>query len=429
MAAEGSSSHIESHHRLGVIYKVVILLYILTVVVLSYRVGLTFAAKSAGFVVVGLFLFRVIGKGERIFFPIEYRLLVAWALIGIVSSMISRDPAASVPRIMTMIQVFPIGFVISNLVYWNGDSRFYWLGIVASAVLSGVITLASPMQFTGIDGRLFGTLANANAFAALLAVGVAIALSVIAGTKNIVVRAFCVGLAAFLVYLVARTGSRMGMLATLVGVVVVAVCFQVSRQGKGVTRSAAILVFGLVVVVGSITYLSSSEYGERLAALKTSAIEGDFSASGDTSLSSRARLYKKAFELTLDDPLLGVGLDVFRTAGIEFKTIGNNAHSNYMEILASTGFLGAPIYFAMYLFWWRRLLRSRVALKQERLVFRYSVSVALAAQMLVFDLAWVTYYEKLVWMILAGLIADVHLVSRNVRPERSFNVAWRRTSR
>lgn len=404
-----------TRERIGIVYKAAILIYLLAVVVMSYQEGMTAFAKGAGLGLALLFVFRALASGERVFVPAEYRFLVAWLIVCIISSAFSAAPETALPRVLTLLQVFPIAFVISNLIVWNGDSRFYWLGLVFAAGTSGVITLLSPAQFMGLDGRLFGTLGNANAFAALLAVSVAICLAVFMGVRALVVRAVCLVLAAFFLYLVGRTGSRMGMLASLVAVITIAVCFQVSRKGKGLGVSLAILIFGGLIVAGSIVYLSSSEFSDRLVALTTSAQKGDFRAAGDMSLYNRARLYKKALELTLEHPLLGVGLDVFRTAGLEFHTIGNNSHSNYMEILASTGFIGAPLYFAMYYCWWSRLLKARVLLQDARYASRFAMAAAIAGLVLVLDIAWVTYYEKLVWLVLAGLIAESNLLSRAAR--------------
>lgn len=401
--------------KLGLIYKAAIAAYIFTVVILSYREGMTVFAKGAAIVLAGLFVFRAATSGEKIFFPIEFRLLFAWFMVGLVSSALSQESATALVRVITLLQVYPIAFIIANLLYWNGDTRFYWLTLVVAGVASGLITLSDPMRFSGEDGRIFGTLANANAFAALLAVAVAVCLGAITGTTNVILRLGGLALAGFFLYLVARTGSRMGMLASVGAAVVVMLCFRASRRGRGATRTIAILLFGCLLVGGILYYLGSSEYADRLQALTAGARKGDLGATGDTSLYNRVLLYKKAFELALSHPLLGVGLDVFRTAGIQFRQIGNNSHSNYMEILASTGLIGAPIYFAMYYFWWRRLWRSRVALSNVELASRFAIAVAVAAQMLVFDLAWVTYYEKLTWLVLSGLIVESHLISRSLR--------------
>lgn len=393
-------------------------------VVLSYREGLTMFAKGAGLVLVALYVFRAVSSGEKIFLPREYLLLMAWFLVGVVSSTISSAPGTAFDRVLTLAQVLPVAFIISNFIYWNGDTRFYWLALVGAAVLSGILTLSSPFQFTGIDGRLFGTLGNANAFAALLAVGIALSLGAALGKKNILVRITCLALAAFFLYLVTRTGSRMGMLASLAAAVAVAVCIQMGSKGRGLLRSTWFLLIGAAIVAAIVYVLSSSEFADRLEALTSAAEKGDFGAVGDNSLLNRAMLYKKAFELAMENPILGVGLDVFRTAGIEFRTIGNNSHSNYMEVLASTGLIGFGLYYAIYYSWWSRLAKARVLLEGSSASDRYAMAVAVAAVILVLDVAWVTYYEKLSLLVIAGLIAEVNMLSRVAQGGAADSSRW-----
>lgn len=406
--------------RLGVVYKLAVLLYILAVVVFSYREGMTFYAKVAGVALAGLFLFRCVLKRERIFFPVEYRLLFVWLLVGVVSSSLAKDPSATVPRLLTLAQVYPLAFITSNILVWNGDTSFYWLTIVAATLVSGLITLTGGNEFIGLDGRLFGTLGNANAFAALLAACFTICLAtVVMGGRSLLVRGCALLIAGFCLYLVGRTGSRMGMLACMVAGMAVAMCFQAGRRNPRLVQVAGILVIGAVLVGGSIYYFSGSEFADRLAALAAAAKGGDFSSVGDNSLSNRALLFRKALEMGLDNPLLGVGVDVFRTAGLSLHQIGNNSHSNYVEIFASTGLVGVIAYFSMYYYWWVRLFRSRSVLADPHYRARYAMVVAMAALVLVLDLAWVTYYVKLVWLILAGVIAEANMLSRTARVMRS----------
>lgn len=397
--------------RLGIVYKVAILAYVLAVVILSYRDGLTFFAKGAALVLAGLFLLRAIASGEKVFLPVEYKLLFGWLIVAVVSSAISASPETAFSRILTLLQVYPIAFVLSNMIVWNGDTRFYWLCIVTAAALSGVVTIANPAQFSDLDGRIFGTLDNANAFAALLAVSIGLTLSQVANTRSMLVRLLCLGLVAFFAYLVGRTGSRMGMLASFAAVVTVVICYQAGRKGRLVGKTVFLLGLGAAVVAGGAFLLTSSEFADRYAALQLSLETGDFRASGDMSLYGRARLYQKGFEIFLANPLLGVGLDVFRTAQLEFRTIGNNSHSNYLEILAGTGLVGGICYFAMYYHWWSKLMGARALLREPGMAVHMTAAFTIAVVVLVQDVAWVSYYEKLTLLVLAGLIAEVNLLA------------------
>jgi O-antigen ligase len=398
------------HGQLGLFYKLAVLAYILAVVLLSYRDGLTIFAKAAGLLLVGLFFFRAISKDSKVFFPVEYKLLAAWVLIAVVSSALSTEPKVALTRLITLLQVYPISFLLTNFLLWNGDTRFFWTFMVGAAALSGGISLANPEEFVDLDGRMFGTLDNANAFAALLAISIGVTLAGLATTRSIVRKLLFLALVGFFFYLVARSGSRMGMLASFAAAVAVTLSAQAGRKGKAFSRLALVVVLGAVIVAGGIYVWNSSEFSNRYAALLTSIETGDFSAAGDLSLYGRALLYERAFELFLTSPLIGVGLDVFRTAGMEFRTIGNNSHSNYAEMLAGTGMIGAICFYAIHYSWWSRLLRAKALLQNRQMAFHVMTGFTVAVIILVHDVAWVSYYEKLTMLAIAGLIAEAHIV-------------------
>ncbi|MCZ7637774.1 MAG: O-antigen ligase family protein [Verrucomicrobia bacterium] len=71
----------------------------------------------------------------------------------------------------------------------------------------------------------------------------------------------------------------------------------------------------------------------------------------DASTASRLFFYVDGLQILASRPLTGVGLSQFQ-AHSEF---GLYAHSQYMEILANTGPVGALLYFTTYVLAWRRL--------------------------------------------------------------------------
>jgi O-antigen ligase len=402
---------------LGRPYKVAIFAYVLAVVLFSYREGLTWPAKVAAVLLLGCFVLKYVVGGDRLIFPVPYKLLGAWFFVGIIASAISPELDASVPRILTLAQLFPVAFIVSNLIYRNGSAAFYWVILGVAAIASGVVTLLDPYRFSTIDGRLFGTLGNANTFAVLLVAGVAVSLAGFSGARAIWLKVACGAGGAFFLYLVVGTGSRTGMLASLVVVAISAWRYRLagttSRAGVGRTLSWVLVATALVGV--SLYVVTSSEFVQRLSNLFSALENKDFGSVGDNSLKARSMLYVKAFELFLDSPLIGVGLDVFATAGIDYRRIGNNSHSNYMEILSSTGLVGALLYFAIYAHLWRRLLVMAKVLRGGQYDARVTLVMALSAAFIVIDLSFVTYYAKVTWVIFAGVIAELSLLERAAR--------------
>jgi O-antigen ligase len=298
----------------------------------------------------------------------------------------------------------------------NGDGRFYWEAIVAAGLISALQAVFDPIRFSTVDGRVFGTLGNANTFAILLVGVVSIGMAIFVGSRQLSRQLFGLVIAGFFFYLVAKTGSRMGILASLVSIVIAVWSYQYHWQGRRLSRNLYWLLIGGGIIAASIFIAMSGDFAMRLNALFSAVETGDFSGVGDNSLSGRAALYKKAFDLFLGSPLIGIGLDGFSTAGLGYRQIGNNAHSNYMEILCSTGLLGALSYFSIYAYWWSRLHSLRLALRGSASAGRLTLLMSLAGAILVIDLAFVTYYTKITWLLFAGIIGEMQLLNRAVRP-------------
>ena len=74
-------------------------------------------------------------------------------------------------------------------------------------------------------------------------------------------------------------------------------------------------------------YINTDLYG-RMSQLK------------DVSDNSRIPLYKKAFQLFLENPIFGIGLDQFKNR----NAFGVMSHSTYAEMLCDLGLVGSVIY-------------------------------------------------------------------------------------
>ncbi|MCL4779483.1 MAG: O-antigen ligase family protein [Gammaproteobacteria bacterium] len=413
---------------LGVVYRGAVWLYVVAVVLLSFQQGLTAYAKGAGVVIICLFFFYAVSHGSRVSFLREYKVLLAWFLFAVVSSFLSGSPEAALPKIITLIQVFVVGFVITNFIIWNGSSTFYWAAIVLAALVSGAITLADPVSFSSIDGRIYGTLDNPNNFAAMMAMCVGLCLAVALGKGATLLRILSGALVLVFFYLVVRSGSRTGMIASVAGVSILMTCWYASEKRKWVGRRMAVGVVALAIVAGTGAYLASSEFSARLFRLVTLLESGDLDSTKETSLSNRVWMLRRAMRIAVDNPILGAGLDAFKTeqytAG---RQVGFNSHSNYVEIAASTGFVGAFIYFSMYYIWIAQLWRIRRILAEEKMAAKYARIVACVALLTILDLGQVTYYHKIPWLLMAGFIADLHLL--NVRIGRTFGAVVNRPRR
>ncbi len=96
--------------------------------------------------------------------------------------------------------------------------------------------------------------------------------------------------------------------------------------------------------------LEDTNVGKRFANFYN---QSNGSISGAAEDNIRYQMYQDGWNMTLEHPVFGVGLGNF---GQHFWT-GQVSHSNYMEPLATTGFVGFVLYQSIYVIFFYRALR------------------------------------------------------------------------
>jgi O-antigen ligase len=105
----------------------------------------------------------------------------------------------------------------------------------------------------------------------------------------------------------------------------------------------------LIIIVGIFIFqLLPTQYVERLSTLSEISLSSDPQLSSDDSLRGRYSENLAAWRMFLDNPLLGVGLNNYKSHYLEYskeigldpRLEGRSPHSIYLEILSELGFLG-----------------------------------------------------------------------------------------
>ena len=92
--------------RIDFLSFLIILVYFLTLVLFSYEEGETLYAKIAAVVLVMYFLMKqVVGKGNRLEFPAEYRILIGWFTWSIFSFLTAINQDIAFNKAITLFQV------------------------------------------------------------------------------------------------------------------------------------------------------------------------------------------------------------------------------------------------------------------------------------------------------------------------------------
>ena len=410
-----------------------LMLAIASTVLISQMLG----GNTVNFVITALFvaitfvIAMIENRPFRLFPP--FVLLALWLCFALISSMMATDVDLALARVIQMIQILVLVTVAANVIIWRGRSEVFSLVYILAAVFSyvgslagtgfGIIDVTVVAEENAAD-RVRGLTTNANEFGTLMVQAQLAA--ILLGVQVRARYARYLTLFAFLLLGIAviHSGSR----TALVGMIVlVAGCSWIFRIWRIKNVAKALAMLTLVSIFASITYVSLEDNDlvrnrvesflsnesitaryENLLALITSGGDIDETDTAvEGSISQRVQYARYAWEAAASMAPLGMGLHNFTVA------YGGYAHSNYLEILATTGFLGLFTFICIYICMYMSAYRMRGKRHENPLLIRvYIVSVAV---LMIMDLATVTYYSKPFWLFVAIAISSV-LVSRD-RPK------------
>lgn len=187
------------------------------------------------------------------------------------------------------------------------------------------------------------------------------------------------------------TASKKGLFIGIVMPVVIWLSFDesISKKLRNILLAiiAGVAFFAIVSQFSDIT----SELLRRTS-LFTSMFSGG--STEDMSTVGRLTLYQNAWQIFLNNPIWGVGLDGFRYANTGYMA-GFYAHCNYTELLADLGCVGFCVYYS---------LLGSIVVRLTRLIrsgIRESIPyLGLCGAILLLDIAQVSYYNEITQMLI-----------------------------
>lgn len=367
-----------------------------------------------GAVLVFYYILMLVKRKHPLPPPLEYRAFFLWFLWATLASLLASNIDLSWDRLLTIVQVVVVSFCIYSLIVWQTTAFSFWTSFTLAVMISSAVTLHDPGAYVGTDGRIAGTVGNANLFSVVLNVALAVTLVNSAKSRTLILRAIFLGIAAFLFYMIAETGSRKGMIGSILVLMIVSALLAANIRRKSAAQFVGAVLISLLLLIGAGTFLATSQHANRLEGLVVAAETGDPSK-GDNSLGVRAALAKSAFNEAVRHPILGIGLANFRDLqiGLLEKT-GTYSHSNYLEILVSTGIPGLLLYTSIYFILLYKLYTLRECVYHDHLVGPFAICSALILMIMAFDFAMVSYYDKSQWLLLSGVIAQIELLRRKL---------------
>lgn len=353
----------------------------------------------------------------------EVKIYLAWLLwttMGVFGLTTFAEKFFFWERLLTIYQVWALMLIVSGFVRSQRTLSFVLLMFLLGAIIVGGYSwmtgefrrVASQVRY----GRVEGLAGNANSFAILMVYATACLgyfwmLPTRSFWARLMKRVLLVQIALLLMYGTMLSGSRKGALAlVLLYAAWVFFCYRRDIVRKPVVLVTVVIAaaIGIIAVVG---YIQTSELGRRFQqsfeGFRTGGVSGGL---GD----ARSRLYRAAGRMIAENPFTGVGLDCFRV----HSGMGAPAHSEYAEIPADTGLVGAAIYFSWYIVFLVRLIKIR-KWTQDPLQWKIT-GLALAMFLVVCILnfgAWI-YHSKVAFLFLGCFWGYTMVIWREIRDSR-----------
>jgi oligosaccharide repeat unit polymerase len=259
-------------------------------------------------------------------------------LIWLTASVLwSADPVRSLAELWKYPICLGIFVALATLVRKPATVRLLVAAFVAGALITALAALAGfsggPVNSLPAEGRIQGGTGDPNVLAAAMIAATALAAGLMTGTRRVSLRLALLACIAVFGLAAAGSGSRGGIIAAVVAILSALIVMRGGRRA----------VFGMaafVLVAGAFQVLTSSSDASRLTSF------------GDRS-DGRDELWRIGWEMFVDHPLVGVGLNnyvpsapeyVLHPGGLNFIHLIVEkpvvVHNTYLQFLAETGVVG-----------------------------------------------------------------------------------------
>jgi O-antigen ligase len=409
--------------------KLVISSYIGAIILCSQSERLTIIPKFVGIIAVIIWVYYAVVGKDKFFFPLEFKALIFWMFLTGISCVFGMDQSAAFFKYITLLQVFLITFAFCNLIVWSKSLEFSMASFVFFVVISSVWVSLNIQSYSTSDGRVFGTLGNSNLFGLALLASLGILIYFIFSVKSLILKLLLSPVVLFCFNMLLETGSRKGVLGGIVLVILMfsGKLFFLSRS-RQISKALAYLAIAFFGVVSAGTYIVSSKHYHRIERL-FKAVEDDSMSGAGISERGRLDLIDRGVSQAFKDPVLGIGLDNFRNIdGGLMSSVGTYSHSNYIEIMVSTGLLGFLLFYLFHYFLLLKIFRLRkMAGINERSDLFFFVATVIIVH-LMYDFAMVSYYEKVSWLVVSFVVVGVHSLLQEIKKSKVQRTTFKKSA-
>jgi len=340
-------------------------------------------------------------------------IFLVWSFLGVVGGYDTVSLTSLFGKLWSVLQLISLSYFLYALAIKMKSIKWLEWSYLVGVFVSLAWVLARTGGHFEIE-RISGTQGNANLFACVLLMSCVLSLDLLRHYRSIVVKGVLLCDVGLVFPFILATGSRKGVIGFFLLLCIVVIHSLFFHKREKSVRSMLFGVIGIVLALAvCIPMLSGSRHLGRFQNLKKFA-QGKALVEQEKSLSGRFNLYKRGTDLAFQNPFFGVGLDMFRyyDSNLRMTPLDQTySHSNIIEVLADTGFLGFAIYHSAYVLIVIRLLFARKRGESSEADGHVYLCGMIGVIVILFDLFSVTYYSKEYWIAVTMVLCSIEFIN------------------
>lgn len=384
--------------------------------------------QIVGILLVVFFFFALVIRYRAIFpIPPEIKMYVVWVLWAGLTGMLVADDKTLLwyGGLRQILQVLVLVTAVYAIVRMHPERalKAMMFGVVIGGVLQGLVVRGALQtmgeSLSGLEGeteRVMGLTDNANTLGFLMIWALLAAITFWKqkqGKTRLIVIAGTVLLFPLLCYGIMASGSRKSLVAFTF---VLAVWFWYAMAPRDRAKAVAWKTVVLAVMIAlsgpvSVYVLNYTLAGKRMM---------ERLSSGGTLMSSeqtRFDMHLEGLQMTLKNPVCGVGVNHFRV----HSNTGTYSHSNYIEPLATTGIPGFILFQGIFFIPLFRAWRLTRIVDDPTRSYQLKVLVIVCATILLLGLGTPWYRSTTVMSFMAMVSGYTYSCLQQIRYQQWFN--------
>lgn len=342
---------------------------------------------------------------KKLWIPKEIIIFFVWMLwAGATGYIVSIDKEAFLKTFMVVFQIGVMSFAISGITANRRNLNTLFIGLLIGGIILFLYSFFSGELFKGMEAeaqvQVSGLTRNPNDYGYNLLVCASALLffwaNSISRKKKILIIFLFVVFSIGIIF----SASRKSFL----GLVMLVLLWQFICFRKEILKRPYLIIF-FMVVVGSLYFvtnymLSNTYMGTRVE----KEIEKGLGEN------TRVTLYKEGIEYIRGNPIFGIGLGNFAVR----SSLRKESHSDYIEVIASTGIIGALMYFSIYLLLWKRLNRLQKNIENDALLHDIGLFKAIIIIILLTAIGRPNFTDQITFAVLSSIIGYTWALEKRI---------------